>query len=141
MDYKIFSSNRSILQSSAIHPIIATADKSGHFVPVGVTSAFVSTYLLKNIELKIPTPKSLKLHFFPKKYMKIPPLEKKNQFQNSIFSILTKNPLFHIWLQQVRYFSHSRHKVTLWFCASSILAWFIKSAKFSKINAFPCRKK
>ena len=41
MDYKIFSSNRSILQSSAIHPIIATADKSGHFVPVGVTSAFV----------------------------------------------------------------------------------------------------
>ena len=44
--------------------------------------------------------------------MKIP-LEKKNQFQNSIFSILTKNPLFHIWLQQVRYFSHSSHKVTL----------------------------
>ena len=40
MDYKIFSSNWSILQSSAIHPIIATADKSGHFVPVGVTSAF-----------------------------------------------------------------------------------------------------
>ena len=44
MDYKIFSSNRSILQSSAIHPIIATADKSGHFVPVGVTSAFVLYY-------------------------------------------------------------------------------------------------
>ena len=43
MDYKIFSSNRSILQSSAIHPIIATADKSGHFVPVGVTSAFLHT--------------------------------------------------------------------------------------------------
>ena len=41
MDYAIFSSNGSILQSSAIHPIIATADKSGHFVPVGVTSAFV----------------------------------------------------------------------------------------------------
>ena len=45
MDYKIFSSNRSILQSSAIHPIIATADKSGHFVPVGVTSAFAYIYL------------------------------------------------------------------------------------------------
>ena len=44
MDYKIFSSNRSILQSSAIHPIIATADKSGHFVPVGATSAFIWTY-------------------------------------------------------------------------------------------------
>ena len=50
MDYKIFSSNRSIIQSSAIHPIIATADKSGHFVPVGVTSAFVctNTYILEN---------------------------------------------------------------------------------------------
>ena len=45
MDYYIFSSNRSILQSSAIHPIIATADKSGHFVPVGVTSAFDFSYI------------------------------------------------------------------------------------------------
>ena len=44
MDYKIFSSNRSILQSSAVHPINATADKSGHFVPVGVTSAFINTH-------------------------------------------------------------------------------------------------
>ena len=47
MDYEIYSSNRSNLQSSAIHPIIATADKSGHFVPVGVTSAFLLTYLGK----------------------------------------------------------------------------------------------
>ena len=43
MDYKNFSSNRSNLQSSAIHPIIATVDKSGHFVPVGVTSAFIES--------------------------------------------------------------------------------------------------
>ena len=48
MDYKQFSSNKSILQSSAIHPKIATADKSGHFVPVGVTSAFFCTNLAKN---------------------------------------------------------------------------------------------
>ena len=46
MDYKIFSSNRSIIQSSAIHPIIATADKSSHFVPVGVTSARLNFCLL-----------------------------------------------------------------------------------------------
>ena len=51
MDYKIFSSNRSILQSSAIHPIIATADKSGHFVPVGVTSAFELTYAHAAIDI------------------------------------------------------------------------------------------
>ena len=44
MDYKIFSSNRSILQSSAIHPIIATADLFSRFEGEGITSAFLTRY-------------------------------------------------------------------------------------------------
>ena len=51
------------------------------------------TCLVSKYLLKIPTPKKPKTTFFSKKYMKIP-LEKKNQFQNSIFSILTKKPAF-----------------------------------------------
>ena len=68
MDYKIFSSNRSILQSSAIHPIIATADKSGHFVPVGVTSAFLNKCLKRKVQCCLyngPKPKEItNLHVF-----------------------------------------------------------------------------
>ena len=40
MDYEIFSSNNSILQSSAIHPKIATADLISRFEGEGITSAF-----------------------------------------------------------------------------------------------------
>ena len=40
MDYEIFSSNKSILQSSAIHPKIATADLISRFEGEGITSAF-----------------------------------------------------------------------------------------------------
>ena len=41
MDYEIFSSNNSILRSSAIHPKIATADLISRFEGEGITSAFL----------------------------------------------------------------------------------------------------
>ena len=44
MDYEIFSSNNSILQSSAIHPKIATADLISRFEGEGITSAFDILY-------------------------------------------------------------------------------------------------
>ena len=66
MDYELFSSNKSILQSSAIHPMIATADKSGHFVPVGVTSAFSCCYLLRKNVLFTATITAIKFYLFIK---------------------------------------------------------------------------
>ena len=69
MDYKTFSSNRSILQSFTIHPIIATADKSGHFVPVGFTSAFVGTCLAMELSRKLnlaDMAKIMDMHFLRK---------------------------------------------------------------------------
>ena len=52
MDHEIFSSNNSILRSSAIHPIIATADLFSQFEGEGITSAFVQAY---DIEVIIVT--------------------------------------------------------------------------------------
>ena len=41
MNYEIFSSNNSILQSFTIHPKIATADLISRFEGEGITSAFL----------------------------------------------------------------------------------------------------
>ena len=55
----------------------------------------------------------------------------------SHFFNFDQTPLFRIL--QVRYFSHSSHKVTLYdivLAAAAALAWFIRDAKFSKSSAF-----